>query len=85
MILPTKGITSEKALLSIGALILDDLDESKTVSRLWSDLRKIEDGSPGLTFDWFVLALDLLYIVGTIEYDDGLIVSIKQNELREDI
>ena len=83
MILPTKGITSKKALLSIGALILDDLDESKTVSRLWSNMRNREDASPDLTFDWFVLALDLLHIMGTIEYYNGLIVLIKQNESRE--
>lgn len=71
MILPTKGISSNQALLAIGALILRDLDEPKTISRLWADLRQVKEGPPDLTFDWFVLALDLLYLMGTLEYSDG--------------
>lgn len=71
MILPTKGIGPDKALLSIGAIILRNLDEPKTVSRLWGDLRQVEDGPPDLTFDWFVLALDLLYMMGTLGYVGG--------------
>lgn len=76
MILPTKGIGPDKALLSIGAFILRDLDEPKTVSRLWADLRRVEEGPPDLTFDWFVLALDLLYLVGTLDYLGGRVVRI---------
>ncbi len=76
MILPTKGIGSDKALLSIGALILRDLDEPKTVSRLWADLRRVEEGPPELTFDWFVLALDLLYLMGTLDYLGGRVVRV---------
>lgn len=76
MILPTKGIGSDKALLSIGAIILRDLDEPKTVSRLWADLRRVEEGPPDLTFDWFVLALDLLYLMGTLDYLGGRVVRV---------
>ena len=74
MILPTKGIAPDKALLSIGALILNDLAEPKTVSRLWADLRRVEEGPPDITFDWFVLALDLLFLMGTLEYLGGRLV-----------
>ena len=80
MILPTKGIGSDKALLSIGALILRDLDEPKTVSRLWADLRRVEEGAPDLTFDWFVLALDLLYLMGTLDYHGGRVVRVGRLE-----
>lgn len=76
MILPTKGIGPDKALLSIGAFILRDLDEPKTVSRLWADLRRVEEGPPDLTFDWFVLALDLLYLMGTLDYLGGRVVRV---------
>lgn len=76
MILPTKGIGPDKALLSIGASILRDLDEPKTVSRLWAELRQVEEGPPDLTFDWFVLALDLLYLMGTLDYLGGRVVRI---------
>ena len=78
MILPTKGIAPDKALLSIGALILNDLAEPKTVSRLWADLRRVEEGPPDITFDWFVLALDLLFLMGTLEYLSGRLVRIER-------
>lgn len=77
MILPTKGIASDKALLSLGAVILRDLDKPKTVSRLWADLRRVEEGPPELTFDWFVLALDLLYLMGTLDYFGGRVFRIE--------
>lgn len=73
MILPTKGVGPSRALLSIGARILRDLDEPKTVSRLWSDLREDNRKTLQITFDWFVLALDLLYAIGVIEYVGGLV------------
>ncbi|WP_303902909.1 ABC-three component system middle component 6 [Thiohalomonas denitrificans] len=76
MILPTKGIGPDKALLSVGAFILRELDEPKTVSRLWSDLRRVEEGPPALTFDWFVLSLDLLYLMGTLDYIGGRVVRV---------
>ena len=80
MILPTKGIGSDKALMSIGTFILRDLDEPKTVSRLWADLRRVEEGPPDLTFDWFVLALDLLYLMGTLDYLGGRVVRVRPFE-----
>jgi len=71
MILPTKGVGPSKALVSVGAGILRGLDEPKTVSRLWSDLCKENTGTLQITFDWFVLALDLLYALGVVEYVAG--------------
>ncbi|MCK4826196.1 hypothetical protein KA005_61205, partial [bacterium] len=70
MILPTKHINHDRALLSIGAEILRHLSEPKTVSRLWDDLRIARNStaeSSSLAYDWFVLALDLLYILNTIK------------------
>ena len=71
MILPTKGIGVDKALLSVGADILRNLSEPKTVSRLWAESSEYCDESRQVTFDWFVLALDLLYIFGAVEYFRG--------------
>ena len=62
--------------MSIGAIILGDLDEPKTVSRLWADLRRVEEGPPDLTFDWFVLALDLLYVMGMLDYVGGRVLRV---------
>lgn len=71
MILPTKSVAPDRALLSVGAEILRDLDEPKTVSRLWAELRKQDAEALELSFDWFVLALDLLYLLGVVEYVAG--------------
>ena len=50
-----------------------DLDEAKTVSRLWNDVRSGTENPPGFTFDWFVLALDLLFAMGAIDQSGGRI------------
>lgn len=73
MILPTKGVEPRKALLSVGAVVLRHLDEPKTVSRLWNDVRSGTENPPGFTFDWFVLALDLLFAMGAIDQSGGQI------------
>ena len=78
MILPTKGVAADKALISVGADVLRELVEPKTVSRLWSDLREKNARSLELTFDWFVLALDLLFMLGVIEYAAGQIHRAQQ-------
>lgn len=77
MILPTKGIAPEQALLTVGATVLSLLDRPKTVSRLWEDIRKHEAATVALRFDWFMLALDVLYMLGTIEMAQGRIRKIK--------
>ena len=71
MILPTKGITPDRALISLGAEILRLLDEPKTISRVWEDLRRAGTTDRDLAFDWYVLALDLLFALGTISIDKG--------------
>jgi hypothetical protein len=71
MILPTKGIPPNKALLAVAGEALRSLRETKTVSRLWGDFRKISDPNAEVTFDWFVLGLDLLFILGVVELDQG--------------
>lgn len=77
MILPTKHLRPERALISVGADLLRSLHEPKTVSRLWDDIRSNPDDHAGqfapINYDWFVLALDLLYLVGAVEFDRGLV------------
>jgi hypothetical protein len=76
MILPTKHIRPERALLAIGADLLVSLREPMTVSRLWDRIRAArgEAGEPApINYDWFVLAVDLLFMIGAIELDRGLL------------
>jgi len=77
MILPTKHIRPERALLSIGAEILASLREPMTVSRIWDEVRRrrseaVEPAAP-IAYDWFILALDLLFAVEAIEFDNGVL------------
>lgn len=69
MILPTKRMVGDKALLGLGARILRGLGRPQTVSHLWEAVGNDQRGS--VPYDWFVLSLDLLFLLGTVEYFDG--------------
>jgi len=73
MILPTKRLSDDRALLTVGAEVLRLLDEPKTVSRAWEDLKQVRASSyrEPLAYDWFVLALDLLYTLKAVEFERG--------------
>jgi len=76
MILPTKHLRPERALIGVGAEILRILRQPMTVSRLWDELRQRRAGTntaAPIAYDWFILALDLLHIIGAIDFQDGLI------------
>jgi hypothetical protein len=77
MILPSKHLQQDRALLTVGAHVLTFLVRPKTVSALWEELNR-QDASVvtvprKITYDWFLLALDLLYAMGTIELVSGLV------------
>jgi len=76
MILPTKHLRPDRALLAIGGELLGCLREPMTVSRLWDELRSRRGGASEpapVNYDWFVLALDLLFTVGAVEFERGLV------------
>lgn len=76
MILPTKYLPHDRALLSVGAEILEQLKEPRTVSELWECVREARMNrvaATPLSFDWFVLALNLLYTVTAVEYSNGVV------------
>ena len=76
MILPTKHIRPDRALLAVGGDLLGFLREPMTVSRLWDELRGARNQKAQvapINYDWFVLTLDLLFIVGAVELERGLI------------
>jgi len=68
MILPTKHVTPAQSLLGVASLVLERLDRPRTVNQLWEETRT--DGAIG-TFDRFVIAMDLLFIMGAVELDNG--------------
>jgi len=76
VIVPTKGIAAERALLSVGAQICMAAEEPTTVSGLWVGLRRwrAQHGHTApVTFAWFVLALDMLYAMGVVDVEGGLV------------
>ena len=70
MILPNKHISTRNSLLGLGSIVLMRLGYPRTVTSLWSDLSKVPEVA---TFERFVLALDLLYMIGAIELEEGLL------------
>jgi hypothetical protein len=76
MILPSKHISQDRALLSVGARILLKLSQPKTVSALWEEMlppTTRKNDVPLLHYDAFVLALDLLFLMGAIDHQSGLL------------
>ncbi|WP_436791779.1 ABC-three component system middle component 6 [Yinghuangia sp. YIM S10712] len=77
MITPTKGIAPDRALLTVGAQVVKQLDRPRTVSQTWSRLRswrETEGYHAPISFGWFVLALDVLYTLGVLDLCDDLLV-----------
>ena len=78
MILPSKHLPQDRALLTVGGHVLTFLTRPKTVSALWEELNRQDQAMAAIrprriTYDWFVLALDFLYSLGTIELENGLV------------
>ena len=75
MILPSKHLSERRALLTVGSEILNLLDKPRTISSVWEELRggKVEAKRRPLSYDWFVLALDLLFLMDAVALRDGLL------------
>lgn len=74
MILPTKHLPESRSLLGVGGTILALLGEKEaTVSSLWDEFRNTRKDAGLVSFDWFVLGLDLLFALGAIELDRGVL------------
>lgn len=76
MILPAKHLSPERALLSVGGHLLEQLDAPQTVSSLWDSVRarrETDDPRAPISYDWFILALDLLFMMGAVSLDRGVV------------
>jgi hypothetical protein len=81
MILPTKHIPPHKALISISAEVFALIGSQSTTSSLWNQFQNSRRAvrKEIISFDWFILALDFLYLIGAIEEDNGLLIKVKKN------
>lgn len=72
MILPSKYVHEQDAIIGISARILENLIHEKQLSQLWEDVKTgINDN-----FERFVLALDLLFMLGIIEMQRNIIIKV---------
>jgi hypothetical protein len=70
LILPSRYLPAERSLISVGGEILTILKDGPiTVSDALERLSAAERRHP-LAFDWFALALTLLYAMGLLELRD---------------
>ena len=70
MILPNKHVAPRDSLLGLAGRLLRHLTSPRTTSGLWERARKDESIK---SFDRFVLAVDLLYLMGAVEFRDGYV------------
>jgi len=76
MITPTKGVSPQRALLSVGAQVASVLDGPLTVSQTWhrvKEWRREHEHYAPISFEWFALSLDLLFALGAISFDGDLL------------
>ena len=80
-----KGDTSGKApvavevYLGVGTVLLESINDRRTVSQLWDAVR----GRPEIgTFGRFVLGLDMLFIFGLIDIGDDGVIARKRRARR---
>ena len=73
MLLPIKGISPDRALLSVGGTLIGLLETPATVSALWERFQRTlsHNGSSKIDFDWFALALTMLFTVKAVQWNDN--------------
>lgn len=69
-LLPTKHVSEHTALLGLAARVLRELSEPRTVSELWTIVSQRHEPR---TFARFVLALDLLHLMGVAQLENGVL------------
>jgi hypothetical protein len=71
MMLPTKHLPLEKSALGVAVIVSRYLPPRTTISELWDRLA----ADPLITsFDQLVLGLDVLNLMGLVNYDGGWLV-----------
>jgi len=80
MILPTKHIRPERALIGVGAEVLGILKRPMTMSRLWDEIRNrrsLHAPNAPIDYQWFILSLDFLYMTGALDFQRGLVRKVQ--------
>ena len=70
MLMPDKHIKFSESLLGLGAYVLENLQNPKTIDELWGDFCKARKGNQypaNHSFENLVLSVDSLYAIGAIK------------------
>ncbi len=73
MILPNKYIKENEALIGAGTILLNLLSGEKALSDLWESVKEIPNIG---NYERFVLSLDLLFILGLIEFRNNKLIKV---------
>jgi hypothetical protein len=76
MIMPNKYIREDEALIGIGGILLKKLSSEKSLSELWDSSKKLSNIG---TYERFILALDMLFILNLICLQDNKIMRINND------
>jgi hypothetical protein len=79
MILPDKNLLLSSSLLGTGANLLTKLKSPQTISSLWEKFRKNGEIK---SYEKYIISLDLLYLLGLIDLDEGLLRRTKNDKSR---
>lgn len=64
MIMPSKYLREDETLIGVSAIILPLVERTGNLSTLWETAKKMKAIG---TFERFILALDLLFLMGLVE------------------
>ena len=70
MILPSKYVQEKEALLGLGAVVLSYLKNDIPLSELWE---RSKENVETMSFERFVLVLDMLFVMGLIVVEGQLV------------
>lgn len=74
MIMPSKYLREDEALIGISAALLPLVENNGNLAALWESAKKIDAiGS----FERFIFALDFLYLLGLVDLQNNKIVRVQ--------
>jgi hypothetical protein len=84
MILPTKGISPQRALITIGGQVLEVLTQPRSINSTYESVQALRNSrklTEPVNFDWFSLALVMLYSVGVVEINSAGLLARTSHEV----
>jgi hypothetical protein len=49
------------------------MDKAKSISELWEDISHNKQSGFRISYDWFILTLVWLFLIGAVKFESGLV------------